>query len=177
MHRQILKDGKNLVLNSIVRHIPSWTLRRICYKYFGMKIGNDARIGIRTYVLEPEQIVIGERSIVNSDCMLDGRGGIVIEHDVSISQYTKIITGSHKKNSGTFEYYTRPVLIQDHVWVGVSAIILLNSKIGKNAIIGAGCVFKGTCNKNAIMIGNPAKKIGDRELEDEYVKDYKTFFI
>ena len=63
------------------------------------------------------------------------------------------------------------------MWIGVGAIILLGSTIEKNAVIGAGCVYKGQCAENSIMIGNPAQMIGKRELECEYVKDYKAYFI
>lgn len=177
MIMDILRGGKAIWLNSIVAHIPSWTIRKGIYKLMGMKIGEGARIGIRTHVSKPENIAIGARSVINQDCLLDGRGGIRIGEDVSISQYSKIITESHISNSATFDTYKKPVEIKDRAWLGMGAMILLGSVVGENSIIGAGCVFKGKGEKNAIMAGNPARHIGTRALEGKYKKDYKAYFI
>lgn len=48
-----------------------------------------------------------------------------------------------------------------HSLVGAGAIVLPGSKIGKYCIIGAGAVVKGVIEDYSIMVGNPAKKIGD----------------
>ena len=93
---------------------------------------------------------------------MDGRGGLFIGNDVSISIYTKIISASHRPSD--FSYFENSVLIKDHVWTGCAAIILDGSQLNDNSIVGAGCVFKGIANKNGIYIGNPAYKIKDREM-------------
>lgn len=164
-------------INGFVAGFPIWTVRRLFYRMAGMKIGKGARIGRHTQVSKPRNIVIGERTVINSDCYLDGRGGLTIENDCSISRYSKIITESHMKNSGIFESFRRPVTIRHHVWLGMNAMILYGSDIGARSIIGAGCVFKGKSDEDCIWVGNPAKLIGKRELEAEYKKDYKAFFI
>jgi acetyltransferase-like isoleucine patch superfamily enzyme len=50
------------------------------------------------------------------------------------------------------------ITIKDHVWIGMRSIVLKNSIIHDNCIIGAGSV----CNKdyekdNCLIAGNPAK--------------------
>lgn len=56
-------------------------------------------------------------------------------------------------------YETRPILIEDNVFIGGFSIILKGTKIGKNSIIGAGSVASGTIPPNEIWAGNPAKFI------------------
>lgn len=55
----------------------------------------------------------------------------------------------------------RPVFIDDYSLIGAGAIVLPGSHIGKYCIIGAGAVVKGTIEDYAIVVGNPARKIGD----------------
>ena len=126
--------------------------------------------------MKPRGIVIGERTVINSDCFLDGRGSLLIGEDVTISKYSKIITESHDKNSGDFATVDSPVEIKDRAWLGIDAMVLPGSVIGTNVIIGAGCVFKGIADENTILVGNPAKRIGTRDLEKNYIKKYKAFF-
>lgn len=83
------KDIQYIILNHFVCRIPSWHLRKIFYKRFGMKIKKDARIGIGTIIISPEKISIGLRSVVNNNCVIDGSGGVIIEDDVSISAFSK----------------------------------------------------------------------------------------
>lgn len=51
------------------------------------------------------------------------------------------------------------VIIEDNVWIGVSATILKGVTIGKNAIIGANSVVTKSIPANAIAAGNPCKVI------------------
>lgn len=168
-------DFKYMFLNHFVNHIPSWYVRRLFYIIMGMKIGKNSRIGINTVVMNPEGIVIGNRVIINENCHLDGRGGLEIEDDVSISFGTTIITGTHDTNKD-FHFIPGKVIIKDHVWTGANAIILNESTVESLCIIGAGCVFKGKSQKRGIYVGNPAIKIKDRECLGEYKMDYKPFF-
>lgn len=168
-------DLKYMILNYFVRHIPSWYVRKIFYVLMGMKIGKKARIGINTVVLNPESITIGERTIINENCHLDGRGGLIIENDTSISFGTTIITATHDSKE-EFKCIIDKTIIRDHVWIGANAVILNGSIIERLCIIGAGCVFKGKTNQGEIYIGNPARKIKDRECQGEYKMDYRPFF-
>lgn len=173
---EFLKGFFAWFLNYIVSTIPFWFIRRFFYIASGMKIGKGARIGLHTRVIRPEKIVIGDRTIINEYCHLDGRGGLKIEHDSSISIYTKIITASHRANSDQFEYYEKNTIIKERVWIGCSAIILDGSHIKKGCIIGAGAVIKGETEEYGIYVGNPAQKIKERNNNIDYSINYHPFF-
>lgn len=175
-YARIKKDLKYVILNCIINNIPAWFIRRFCYTLLGMKIGHGSRIGIKTIIDEPKRIEIGNNTIINEYCFIDGRGGLKIGNNVSISVYSKILSASHKINSSTFEYFEGNVIIEDRVWIGMNAIVLENSKLLENSVIGAGCVFKGTTLRNSIYIGNPAKLIKKRDLEGDYVINYNPYF-
>ncbi len=151
--------------------IPTFFLRKL-----GLTIGDGSRIAIGTVIVAPERITIGKRTIINENCHLDGRGGLEIGDDVSISIYTKIITASHRVSSSSFEYYGQKTDIRDNVWIGCGAIILDGSTLEETSVVGAGCVFKGKAEAGWVYVGNPAKPVKTRGITEAYHLDYAPYF-
>lgn len=54
-------------------------------------------------------------------------------------------------------YVSRPVTIDDDVWIGIGAIILKGAHIGAGARIGAGSVVTSDVPAGATVAGNPAR--------------------
>lgn len=106
----------------------------------------------------------GAPEYIHTDAYLDPSGGLYIESEVVISTRTIVLTHDwsflkrHQKE-GYGAYHS--VRIGNNTFVGAGAIILPGTVIGKFCIIGAGAVVKGNIDDYSIMIGNPAKRIGD----------------
>ena len=165
-----------IFLNYVVNKLPSWTIRKMFYELFGMKIGKGSRIMMKCIVLSPENITIGERTIINEFCFVDGRGCLTIGNDCAISVFSKIITGSHDYNSNSFKYITDPVTIGDNVWVCSSAIITSPANIKDKCVIGAGSVFRGDSQECGLYTGNPAQLRKYRSLEEKYNQNWMPYF-
>ncbi|MDF2943095.1 MAG: putative acetyltransferase [Herbinix sp.] len=174
--KRILEDGRYIILNCITNKIPCWTLRKCIYEMYGMKIGRNARIGMNTVIINPKGISIGKRTIINEFCHLDGRGGLKIGNNVSVSINSMILTTTHLIDSPIFEYIEGAVVIEDNVWLGSNSLVLNNSFIKKKCIIGAGAVFKGISEPDSVYIGNPVKLLKKRNLKTSYQIDYKPYF-
>jgi acetyltransferase-like isoleucine patch superfamily enzyme len=52
---------------------------------------------------------------------------------------------------------SKPVIIEDNVFIGVNAIVLKGVSIGRNSVIGANSVVTANIPPNCIAAGNPAK--------------------
>lgn len=69
-----------------------------------------------------------------------------------------------------------PVEVGPHAFIGLGAILMPGAKIGRGVIVGAGAVVRGEVPDYAIVIGNPAKVVGDardyvkRKFPDEWAK-------
>jgi maltose O-acetyltransferase len=59
---------------------------------------------------------------------------------------------------------TRPIVIEDDVWIGARVTILGGVNIGTGAVIGAGSVVTKNVPPYAIVAGNPAKLIRYRNV-------------
>lgn len=61
---------------------------------------------------------------------------------------------------------TRPVVIEDDVWIGANVIILPGVHVKKGAVIGAGSIVTKDVPGYAIVAGNPAKIIRYRDRRE-----------
>lgn len=161
----ILYDLTIFFLNYVISNIPFWFFRKLFLQLCGLKIGHDSVINMKLYTLSPYRVKIGNKCHINRNCFLDGRGGISIGNNVSVSFNAQIVTGSHKIHSSSFQSVFMPIIIDDFVWIGINAIILQGVHIGKGAIICAGAVVTRDVGDYEIVGGIPAKRIGMRNTD------------
>lgn len=176
LFRKMAGDLVYIFLNGLVCHIPCWTLRKLFYRLCGMKIAPGAWIGIGTKVTKPSKISIGAHTAINEYCHLDGRGGLCIGSNVSISIYSVLLTASHSSRSKDFAYYTKPVVVEDNAWLGVRCVVLEGSHVEHGAIVAANSMLRGIAKADCVYSGVPAAKIGERKLEGDYMLSYVPFF-
>lgn len=170
----------NWLTNYIVCHIPSFGFRRWWYRrVLGAQIAKTAGIHLGCYIwfYGPGQIrrdgfTIGPHSRINRDCCLDARGPLRIADNVSISPEVTILTAFHRIDDPKFRVESRPVVIEDHVWIGSRATILSGVKLGRGCVVAAGAVVTRDVEPLQIVGGVPARPIGTRPAEAlEYVLD------
>jgi acetyltransferase-like isoleucine patch superfamily enzyme len=112
---------------------------------------------------------LGERTVINFGCLLDGRKfAITTGSDVSIGPEATILTLGHDPRSPEFADKGGDVVIGDRVWIGYRAIILPGITIGEGAVVGAGSVVTRDVPPFAIVAGNPARIIGERNRDLTY---------
>ena len=157
------------ITNNIISNLPSWSLRKIYYKYvMGVKISKGCHIDMKNYFLVPRYLTMGEFVHINQGCFIDCRGGVRIGDNVSISHYVKLCTGSHIVNSQEFEGIHLPIVIESYVWIGIGAIILQGVTLGEGCVVAAGSVVTKDVKPYEIVGGVPARYIGVRNRKLNY---------
>jgi acetyltransferase-like isoleucine patch superfamily enzyme len=182
--RRVLAAGVKYVTNHVIAHIPSFAARHAWYRHIlGWDIGPNAAILMGQYVQmagarsSGRRVRVGRGTVINRGCFLYTTGGLVIGEHVSISAGTWLITGSHDIGAHDFATVFRPIVIEDHVWIGVRATILPGVTIGKGAVVTAGAVVTRDVDAYGIAAGVPASIIGTRGLRDPiYALDYRPLF-
>ena len=56
-------------------------------------------------------------------------------------------------------FSSRPVIIEDNVWIGYNAVILKGVRVGKGSVVGARAVVTKDVPPYSIVAGNPAKVV------------------
>jgi maltose O-acetyltransferase len=175
--RRVWLDGRLFVANNIVAYIPSHTLRCLFYrKFLSINLGSGTRIFMRAWFDCPGGVSIGNTSVVNQKCRLDGRGGLIIGSNVSIAAEVCILTASHDIQTNDFLGITTPVQINDYVFIGTRAMILPGVTLGRGAVVAAGAVVTRDVAPYSVVAGVPAKPIGRRSEDLRYSNYYPRLF-
>lgn len=158
--KDYLRGLKYYLQNYFVSYIPSYFVRNIFLKIFGLNNVNNISIQIGVKILGPaKKLYIGNDTVINPECVLDARGGLKIGENCSISRGVNILTMSHDYQSVGFELKGASVEIKNNSWLGVNSLILPGCIIGEGAILGAGSVLTKSIPDFEFWAGNPAKFI------------------
>lgn len=158
--------------NVAIASFPSRRVRNLWIRsQFGV-VGESAVVCLRVRFLEPGGICLGDRSVVGSDSLLDGRGGLTIGSDVDIAPSCQIWTLEHDPNSSTHAVREGSVVVGDHTWIASRSTILPGVTIGRGAVVAAGSVVVKDVGERQMVGGSPAKHIGWRDNPLTYKLSY-----
>ena len=124
----------------------------------GIEIHPRAKIGKNLFIDHGMGVVIGETSDIGDN--------VTIYHMVTLGGISPSINSEDQRNT------KRHPTLMNNVVVGSGAQILGPVVIGKNAKIGANAVVTKNVPENTIMVGIPAKNVGESSVDDETFKPY-----
>lgn len=121
-------------------------------------------------VLPERGLVIGDRCVIGAGTILTAHDSITIDDDVWFGRDVFVSDASHGYQDpetpiGLQLGAKQPVTIGAGSWIGHGAIILPGTTIGRQVVVGAGSVVRGTVEDHAVVAGVPAKVV--RRLEPE----------
>jgi len=164
------------LFNLVVTRVPSHWIRLGTLRLFGAKIGRRTSINLGTRVLGIQQLIIGDNCSIGFRCLLDARGGIVIDHDVVLASDVQLISGQHTVNSNDFGQLVAPIYIDHHVWIASRSMVVIGVHIGAGAVVGACSMVRSDVESMAIVAGMPAVKRGVRTSSLAYHPDFRPMF-
>ena len=112
----------------------------------GIEIHPKAKIGKNLFIDHGMGVVIGETSEIGDN--------VTIYHAVTLGGISPSINSDNQRNT------KRHPTLMDNVVVGSGAQILGPVVIGSNAKIGANAVVTKDVQENSVMVGIPAKNVG-----------------
>lgn len=112
----------------------------------------------------PWNLSIGDLSSIGNHVWVYALDKIEIGKKCCIGESVRLLTGSHDVRSATFKLVTKPIKIEDCVWVATGATILPGVTIGEGAVVAAGAVVTKDVEPWTIVGGNPAKFLARREI-------------
>ena len=124
----------------------------------GIEIHPKANIGKNLFIDHGMGVVIGETSEIGDN--------VTIYHMATLGGISPSVNSNEQRN------IKRHPTLKDNVVVGSGAQILGPVTVGKNAKIGANAVVTKDVPENAVMVGIPAKNVGETLGTDENFKPY-----
>lgn len=126
---------------SIARGVALQRYCALLTKYGGLEIGEN------TFVGTGSQIVVREKVVIGSDCL-------IAEYVTIRDQNHKIVAGQKTRDMG---FDCAPITIGNNVWIGAKATILPGVTIGDNSVVAAHAVVTRDVAPNVVVAGIPAK--------------------
>lgn len=159
-------DLKLFKLHLISKLVPFWGIRKLAFRFAGVKIGRGTTIHMGAKFFDPRGVEIGEDTILGDSIFLDGRAKLKIGSHVDIASEVMIYNSEHDLTDLEFKAVDGEVSIGDYVFIGPRAIILPGVTIGKGAVVAAGAIVTKDVPEKTIVGGVPAKVIGERKIKE-----------
>lgn len=144
--------------------------RIILEQLFG-SLGEHVHVDIDFHCEYGKNIHIGDNVIINMNCTFVDNNRIDIGSHVLIASDVKIYTATHSTDPSVRNYgpnpdpdfwcetFSKPIRIEDEVWIGGGAILLPGVTIGKGSVVGAGSVVTRDIPPYSVAVGNPCRVI------------------
>jgi UDP-2-acetamido-3-amino-2,3-dideoxy-glucuronate N-acetyltransferase len=128
---------------------------------YGCKIGKNTKID--SYVYIEEGVTIGDNCKIRPFVFIPT--GVVIEDNVFIAPNVTFTNDKQPRARG--EWTLLNTRVKKNASIGAGSTIVPGVEIGENALIGAGSVVTKNIPDNAIAVGIPARVVGTRSRAGE----------
>lgn len=131
-------------------------------RIFGASVGRNVHICPSVKITIPWNLTIEDDVGIGDSAILYALGPIRIGKRTTISQYAHICAGSHDYHDPDMPLLKLPIQIGCDVWICADAFVGPEVAVGDRAIVGARAVVIRDVPENAVVVGNPARKVHDR---------------
>lgn len=164
--KQIIKRRRNLF--HLIR-IARWGASLFCRPITGSftlfyvirlkKCGLPVELSKTMVIRNPRNIDIGSDCTFSNFVILDAHDRISIGDNCMFANNVTVATATHDYTVDPMNsrLKTRPVRINDNVWIGIGATILPGVIVGEGAVIGAMSLVTKDVPARAIVMGVPAR--------------------
>ncbi len=129
----------------------------------GVRIGVDCIIGRDAFI--DEGVSVGERVKIQNGALV--YHGVTVEDAVFIGpgailtndRYPRAVTSTGDLARAS-DWEVSPITLRHGCSIGAGAVVVAGTEIGRFATVGAGAVVTRDVQANALVAGNPARRLG-----------------
>jgi acetyltransferase-like isoleucine patch superfamily enzyme len=134
----------------------------------GISIANGVFVGRNTILsCKNGDIIVDDSANLGFNCEIFSASRVRVGKSVLMAAYTYLVGGDHLYDRVDIPVLeqgrtARGIEVDDHVWLGAHVVVTDGSRVGRDAIVGAGAVVVGEIPAFAVAAGIPAKVLRDR---------------
>ena len=124
------------------------------------KIINDGRFV--AIVSDKATLKIGKNVYFNENVMISCHEKVIIGAGCQFGPNAMVFDNNHHFSAScgvTTDYKSAPICIGEHCWIGANVVILKGTTVGKNSVIGAGCIVSGNIPECSVVTQDRALHI------------------
>lgn len=126
----------------------------------GAVVGDDCNIGEGAFI--ERGALLGDRVTVKNHVLV--WDGVTVGDDVFLGPgvvFTNDMFPRSARGANEAEFVPVKTVVESGVSIGANATIICGVTIGAGALVGAGAVVTTDVAPGALVVGNPARRIGD----------------
>ena len=144
--------------------LPFTVIKVFILRIFGAKIGKSVVIKPSVNIKYPWKLSLANHVWIGENVWIDNLDNVVIGNNVCISQGAFLLCGNHNYKKDSFDLITKPIIVEDGVWIGAKSTVLPGVTAKSHSILSAGSVTSKNLEPYSIYRGNPAEKVSIRTI-------------
>ena len=133
-------------------------------RWFGATIGTGCVVKPGVNIKYPWLLTVGNQVWIGEQVWIDNLSTVTIGNNVCLSQGAMLLTGNHDYRRTAFDLTTRPIVLEDGVWIGAKAVVCAGVTCGSHAVLAVGSVATRALDSYGIYQGNPAVFVRQRTI-------------
>lgn len=168
---ELMGDNVREKLKSCGEGVKIYPLAKITFPHM-VELDNYCRIGDFVFIFAGEGVKIGKHSDIQPHTVFWGGGITIIGDRVSTGPGTVFLSATYSHapglkmvdglGDGQAKAIGGKLVVGNDVYIGARCVIMPVT-IGEGAVIGAGSLVINDCEPWGIYVGNPARKVGERQ--------------
>lgn len=133
----------------------------------------------RSLILSHKGVTIGQHCWFGQHCVLDGTGGLTIKNNVRVGMYSQIWShvAAGEQIEGCTLYGTRPVVLEDEVWLVGSCVVASGVHLERRTIALITSNITKSWGPNVVLAGSPAQPKEKLNFYKELTLDEKWVML
>lgn len=147
-------------------------LKRGLLAMSGVRIQPGARLCSSVRIATSGSLSIGAGTFIGHEVLISGGdSSITIGNCCDIAPRVAILSGGHRiaaagaRAAGPGS--SKPIVIEDGVWIGAGSMVLGGVRIGEHSVIGAGSLVLRDIPPRVVAVGSPCKAMRDISAGDQ----------
>lgn len=160
------RPGGNAVKRLFWYYINAWVFKKYWLPFsgikcsllrlFGAQVGKGVIIKPCVNIKYPWKLSIGDYTWVGEEVWIDNLDHVSIASNCCLSQGAFLLCGNHDFRSETFDLITKPIILEEGVWIGARSVVCPGILCGSHAVLAVGSVAVTDLKAYGIYQGNPA---------------------
>jgi acetyltransferase-like isoleucine patch superfamily enzyme len=121
-----------------------------------IRIGEWCYVGEGSRIWSASETLVGDRVLISHNVNIHDCDSHPLDAESRHRQFKAIAVSGHPEELDGVD--SKPIVIEDDVWIGFNAIVLKGSRIGARSVVAAGSVVMGTIPPDSLYIGKEVRR-------------------